>query len=404
MLDVRGVDASYGSELILKSIDFKAERGELLGVIGPNGSGKTTLLRTITRILKPKVGTVFLDGRDVFSMKDREFARNVASVSQDTEVSFDFSVLDIVLMGRTPHLGRLEVESEKDLLIAKRCMELTNTWHLADRSITEISGGERQRVIIARALTQEPKVLLLDEPTSHLDINYQIEIMELIKRLTVEKKLIVISVIHDLNLASQYADRLILLDKGRIFAMGKPEEVLTRENIKRVFRVDVLVKKHPVTELHYIISLPITNSDGTSGKRIHLICGGGEGAPLMHLLSRRYEVTAGVINLLDTDWEVAEQLGIKFVSEAPFSPITEESHQENLKLIDRADVVVLCNIPFGFGNLKNLEAAEFALKKKKVIIMEETPIEKRDFTGGEATRRFLNLKKEGIVVKSEGEV
>ncbi|MGB2841065.1 MAG: ABC transporter ATP-binding protein [Halobacteriota archaeon] len=414
-LEVKGVDAYYGSVKVLEDVDFSAAHGEFLGVIGPNGSGKTTLLRTITRILKPKVGTILLDGREVMEMKAKEFSRNFAAVPQDTTVNFDFTALDIVLMGRTPHLGRLELETEKDIEIAQRCMELTNCWHLAERPITELSGGERQLVIIARALTQEPRALLLDEPTSHLDINYQIEIMELLKRLTVHEGLIVIAVIHDLNLAAQYCDRLVLLHRGKIVSMGSQQAVLTAENVKNTFGANVIVKRHALTNLCYVspVPSPVKRHTGASGKSnagitIHLICGGGEGASLMHLLTAKgYKVTAGVVNMLDTDCEVARLLNIPVVTEAPFSPITEEAFQAHLALIEQADVVVLCNTPFGFGNLKNMDAAEVALGEmgKSVLVLEADKIEERDFTDGEATKRFIALKNKGaVVVKNQAEV
>ncbi len=152
-IEIKDVDSYYGSAKVLEGVDFSVDQGELLGIIGPNGSGKTTLLRTIARILKPRTGAILLDGKAVLQMKDKEFSRKFASVPQDTAINFDFTAMDVVLMGRNPHLGRLELESEKDLTIARRCMELTNCWQLAERPITELSGGERQLVIIARALT-----------------------------------------------------------------------------------------------------------------------------------------------------------------------------------------------------------------------------------------------------------
>jgi iron complex transport system ATP-binding protein len=404
------VDAYYGSVKVLESINFSATRGELLGIIGPNGSGKTTLLRTIARILKPRTGAILFNGEQVQQMKDREFSRKFATVPQDTTINFDFSALDIVLMGRNPHLGRLELESDKDLAIARRCMELTNCWHLAERPVTELSGGERQLVVIARALTQEPKVLLLDEPTSHLDINYQIEIMELLKYLIAHEGLIIIAVIHDLNLAAQYCDRLVLLRQGTIIAIGSQYEVLTAENIKAAFGADVIVKRHEMTNRCYVSPVPASAKRQTEAGRneitVHLICGGGEGASLMHLLSERgYNVTAGVVNLLDTDHEVAQLLNIPVVTEAPFSPITPDTFNAHLEQIEKADVVVLCNIPVGFGNLKNVEAAELALRHqgKRLVIVESTPLEQRDFTDGEATQRLTTLKRHGAVVVTNPE-
>jgi iron complex transport system ATP-binding protein len=409
-LELEEVDAYYSSVKVLEGIEFAAARGELLGIIGPNGSGKTTLLRTIARILKPRTGAILLDGKAVLQMKDREFSRMFASVPQDTAVNFEFSALDIVLMGRNPHLGRLQLESERDMAIARRCMERTNCWHLAERPVTELSGGERQLVIIARALTQEPKVLLLDEPTSHLDINYQLAIMELLKQLTTQEDLIIIAVIHDLNLAAQYCDRLVLLRTGRIVAIGSQVEVLTAENIKTAFGADVIVKRHPITNQCYVSPVPSsvrrqmqapTAAPAAKAKKVHVVCGGGEGASLLHLLAENgYTVTAGVVNMLDTDHEVAQLLSIPVITEAPFSPITAETFNAHMNQVEKADVVVLCNIPVGFGNLKNIEAVELALEQwgKKVVIVETEPFETRDFTDGEATRRVAKLKAKGAIV------
>ncbi len=411
-LKVEDVEAYYGSEKVLSSIDFTAGHGELLGVIGPNGSGKTTLLRTLSRILSPRRGTILLDGHLIDELSEREFACRFALVPQETAVNFEFSALDIVLMGRNPHQGRWELESQRDMEIARRCMELTNCWHLAERRITELSGGERQLVIIARALTQEPEVLLLDEPTSHLDINYQIEIMELLKRLTRQEGLIVIAVIHDLNLAAHYCDRLILLHRGRVVTIGTPEQVLTPNNIKRTFGVDVIVGRHAVTNHSYVSPAPPVHHHSTGGTAaaadtatpntaskptVHLICGGGTGAPLMHrLMEEGYRVTAGAVNLLDTDCEVAQLLDIPVVTEAPFSPIADKTLHALLAMLQSADAIVVCNMPVGYGNLRNLEAANRASELGKPVLL-FNGIEERDFTGGEATKRVRALKNRGAI-------
>jgi len=408
-LKICGVECYYGSVRVLENVSFSIGSGELVGLLGPNGSGKTTLLKTISGALRPKAGAVYLNETEIFGMKSREVARNIAVVPQNTDVNFDFTALDIVLMGRHPHLSRFKLESEKDLTVAKNAMELTNTWHLAERRINELSGGERQRVIIARALAQEPKVLLLDEPTTHLDINSQLEIMDLLKRLCIQKGLVVLAVFHDFNLAARYCDTIILLNKGKIVSIGGVDEVLTSENIRKVFKVDAVVKKHPLTGSLYVIPIPLKIAKASINRklRLHVICGAGTGAQILKtLVENGFDVTAGVLHVLDTDYETALLLNIPVVSEAPFSPITEQNHRVNLKMINEADAVVVTSMPVGFANLLNLKAATDALERGiPTFVVEETPIFQRDFTGGEAQKILLEIKSKGAVfVKNQNEL
>ena len=235
LLSVDGVECRYGSVKILENVSFTVKEGDFVGIIGPNGSGKTTLLKSISRTLKPYKGTIILDKTDVYSIKSMDLAKQMAIVPQESNIGFSFTALDIVLMGRNPHMKRFQMESESDLTIVRKAMNRTNTWHLADTPINELSGGEKQRVVIARALAQEPKVLLLDEPLTHLDMINQLEIMDLVKELCTKEHLIVLAVIHDLNLAARYCSSILLLKGATIFAAGAVENVLTSENIKSCF-------------------------------------------------------------------------------------------------------------------------------------------------------------------------
>ena len=406
-LTIDGVDCSYGSVDVLKNVGFVVKSGQFLGILGPNGSGKTTLLRSISRVLKPKKGTILIGNKDIYQMKTVEVAKQVAVVPQTTPVTFDFTALEVVLMGRNPHMPRFKMESKKDLDIAKHSMELTNTWEFAERPVTELSGGERQRVIIARALTQEPRILLLDEPTTHLDISNQLEIMDLIKHLCDTQKLLIVAVFHDFNLAARYCDSIILLKEGKIIAVGKSEETLTSENVREVFNVDTIVRKHPITGSLHVIPLSKPINLKRKYLLIHLICGAGTGSPVMKiLLDEGYRLTAGVLNLLDTDQETARLLSIPTTNEAPFSPITNEAHNANLKMAIKANVIVVTSTQFGEGNIRNLEVAETCLEAGiPVILLEDVPIEERDFTNGKATEYVKKLKKKGaITVKSTKEL
>jgi iron complex transport system ATP-binding protein len=407
ILTVDGIDCYYGSVKVLENVRFSAKERDFIGIIGPNGSGKTTLLRSISRTLKPHRGVIFLNDVDIYALKSVEVAKQMAVVPQDTVIAFNFTALDIVLMGRNPHLTRFQMESEKDIAIARKAMGLTNTWHLAERPVNELSGGERQRVIIARALAQEPKVLLLDEPTVHLDINNQLEIMDLLKELCIKKGVIVLAVFHDFNLAARYCDSAILLKNGKIVSAGNLDAVLTSENIKSVFQVDAMVKRHPVTNSLYIIPISIPKPPLSRNIAVHLICGAGTGTTLMKILvDEGYSVTAGILNVLDTDYETAQLLKIPFTSEAPFSPITEETHRANLEMISKASAVVLTAVPFGYGNLRNLEAAKEALERGiPTFVIEEVPIEQRDFTKGKAKKHLMELKSKGaIFVRNQNEL
>ena len=253
MLSVRGLVCGYDSRFFLKDVCLEVGRGELLGVIGPNGSGKTTLIRAISRVLKPVKGEVLLEGRNIWEMDLKTFARKVAVVSQDAQAGF-MKIKEYVLLGRIPHYRGLQfLETKRDLEAAERAMSMTGILHLKDRPLMDISGGERQLALIARALAQEPELLLLDEPVAHLDIAHQVAVLDLIKRLNRELGLTVVVVLHELNLASEFCHRLLLLDRGRVHSMGTPKEVLTQETLREVYKADVLVKEHPISSKPYVI-------------------------------------------------------------------------------------------------------------------------------------------------------
>jgi iron complex transport system ATP-binding protein len=232
---------------------FEVGAGEIVGIVGPNGSGKTSLLKLLGKVLRPQEGDIILLGRDLATMSQGEVARTVAMVPQEQHQMFPFTVLETVLMGRYPHHQDMRWsagfgwESADDLAVARHAMVSTDVEHLGDRLITDLSGGERQRCVIARALAQTPRVLLLDEPTAFLDLQHQLEICAIVRRLKEERGLTVVLVSHDLNLASQYCDRILMLKEGKLFRLGTPEEVICRDLIKAVYGCEVLVDRHPVS-------------------------------------------------------------------------------------------------------------------------------------------------------------
>ena len=245
-IDALAVTFSVDAKHLLDGVDLRAERGQFVGLIGPNGAGKSTLLRAISNVLGYQEGSVSLHGADLKSLPARKVAELLALVPQIAPFTQGFTAFELVLMGRYPHLGRFQVEGEADDRIAMDAMRLTETESFTSRTLDTLSGGERQRVFLARAVAQQPRVLLLDEPTSNLDILHQLKILGLVRRL-VNDGLTAIAAIHDLNLAARYCDRLVLLDEGRVVTDGRPEEVLTAETLESVFGVRSALYRDPNT-------------------------------------------------------------------------------------------------------------------------------------------------------------
>ena len=238
-LKVKNVEFSYASVPILKDVCIELAVSEMLGVVGPNGAGKSTLLRCIDRILKPQKGSILLDELEIKKMSRMELAKKMGYIPQSATQVFSATVFDIVLMGRRPHIGWRSSDEDTEKVLEN--LQLLNIEDLSMRDINELSGGQQQKVFIACALTQEPDVLLLDEPTSNLDIRHQLEVMDIIKNIVREKKISAIMAIHDLNLAARYADRIIMMNSGKIFSAGDPVSVLTPDNIKSVYGVEAEV-------------------------------------------------------------------------------------------------------------------------------------------------------------------
>lgn len=254
-IKVTDLHFAYMDKPVLKGISLSIELGEFVGLIGPNGSGKTTFFRILSGVLRPQRGTIEINGRRIGSYHRKDLAQLIAVVPQETVVTFPFSVTEIVLMGRAPYLKGLAFEKTSDLEIVRKSLEETDVLPLADRLISELSGGEKQRVIIARALTQEPQIMLLDEPTSFLDIKHQLDVYDLLHRLNMERRMTVIAVSHDLNLAAQYCSRILLLNNGQVVSDGSPEKVITEENISEVYGAEVLIEKNEVIGSPFVIPL-----------------------------------------------------------------------------------------------------------------------------------------------------
>lgn len=393
-LQINGISCSYGAAPILRDVTFQINNRAMLGIVGPNGSGKTTLLRTISRVLPPGKGKVLLESADLYQMPARQAAKNIAVVGQETQFDFPFTVKEIVTMGRLPHLKRFQKENAKDHEAVFKAMQAADLLQLADRPVNKLSGGEKQRVLIARALAQEPAVLLLDEPTSYLDLNYQLEIMELLQRLHHEQRISIVMVLHDINLACQFCDNLLVLKDGKIHAAGSPGQVVSASFIKDIYGCEVQVETpYPGGRPQVLLQKSKSASSSSTGKLVHVVGGGGLSSELFHLLcDHGFTISTGVINIGDSDWQEAKRLGIEVIEAEPFCAVTAEQSKFNSICMEKADFIILDAIPFGPGNLPNLESVLVqAGQGKKVIVVDGLNIDERDYTRGIAAALYSQL-------------
>ena len=390
ILRFEDVTIQYTTKPVVKGFSCDIKKGEFVSLIGPNGSGKSTLINAIMRSVDLKSGEIYLGGKNNKEYSAKERARFAAVVPQTFNVRFGFLVRDIVMMGRNPYLKRMQSETVEDIEIVNESLKLTNTFLLRDRKITSLSGGERQRVIIAGALAQKPQLLILDEPTNHLDIHHNLEVMDLIKRLNKEDEITVFAVLHDINMAARFSDRIILLNEGELIKSGSVHDVINEEVLKPVYQIDMVVRNNKLTDSLELVPLRKNQDQSLDymDRKVHVICGGGSGETVLEeLRNRGYSVSCGVINISDSDYEVCEALGIKIAAEKPYCDISDEAYIENQSLIDECDTIILTDVAIGHGNLRNIQIVKENADKKIYIIKAEN----RDYTDGKAEEMIKDI-------------
>ena len=420
-LKAQDLTLSYAREIpaIVQGLSLTLEPGTFTGVVGPNGSGKSTLVRALSRVLKPQDGAVFLDGRDLYtSVNAKASARSIATVTKSTSIAFDFTVRESVEMGRNPH-----ARAADDTALVDEAMRGAGILDLADRVASRLSGGEQQRVLIARALAQDPSIMLLDEPTSHLDLHHQAAVLRLVRDMTkvqepnsvangrdahrtIGDPIAALAVLHDLNLAASYCDRLLLMARGHVIAQGSVVDVLTEANVHAAYGARVWVRNHPVSGRPYVLTLPdVPHGDvdfaDSVDRTVHVVCGAGTGAGLLFRLRQLgFTVTAAGLNAGDTDQEAADLLGIDHPREAPFTALSDASVERASTLATAADVVVITDVPFGNGNIGNLRGAVLAIRSGKAVIAlaDNSTFDHRDFTDGEGARLWAELLDAGMTL------
>jgi len=388
---------TIGEARILDGVSLAAQPGELIGIIGPNGAGKTTLLRLLAGLLLPTSGRVLLRGRSVHEMDHRERARWISFMSQDTSQVYPFTVMEILLMGRYPHLGRFQNETAEDRERARRMLSYVGLPALGERTFSALSGGERQLVLFARTLVQETDVLLLDEPSSSLDIHHEDRIFSMAQELAREGRAVMASV-HNLTVAAQYCSRLVLLEKGRVARDGRPAKVLESALLDRVYATRTVVSPSLATGSPTVVVVP-RGSDG-GGVRVHLVGGAGSAVNLTRELYRLgCSLSGGIAHERDSDERLWKSLGIPCRSMGAFSRITDDEVQAASSLVEEAELTVLCCFPVGAGNLGNLK---LALRARRLAVLTPGPEDvPRSFFSDEARALFDRVREKGRLVSAD---
>jgi iron complex transport system ATP-binding protein len=392
-LAFEGASVGYDAPVV-SDVTLQVRPGEMVGLIGPNGAGKTTLVRSVTGGARIFSGAVSVGERPVGEYSRSGLARLVAVLPQTLPTSFAFTAKQFVEMGRHAHVSRFGDLGPSDHAAVERALMLTDTGGLAHRRVDELSGGDLQRLTLAQALAQEPSVLLLDEPTSHLDLNHRLQVLDVVRSL-VDSGLAVLAVFHDLDMAARYSDRLAVVVDGEVASQGSPEQVLTGQTLAGAFGVAAVIGRDPVTGTVQV--LPVMRSEGAAvaqrGVRVHVVSGSGTGASIMRrLVLEGFEVTAGALSPDDTDGAVGEALGLAMRRIAPFAAMSAEDDAAVRDLADRADVVVAVATPYGPENLGNLRAIAHRASAT-VLVGALTP--EMDFSRGEATATWNTLASAG---------
>ena len=359
IMQAQQLDVGYGRRTVISDVNIRALKGQVICLLGPNGAGKSTILRTLSGLLAPVKGAVQVEGIEIGKMKKKEIARKISLVLTDSVAPSLTTVYELISMGRTPYTNLLGRLSDEDKRVIDESLQIVGAARLRDRFYEQLSDGEKQKVMIARALVQQPELIILDEPTSHLDIRHKIEVIRVLQKLSNERGITCILSLHDIDLALKGCQVVLLVNDGRVLAQGVPEDVISTGVIQQLYDI----QGAQYNELYGSIELK-----GQPGNDIFVTGGAASGTPLYRALSRKgYGITCGVLHENDADYPIAQSICTQVVSERAFEAIGEETAAQAIELMRNARYVVDSAFPVGTGNQRNLELIQEAVRCKKPV-------------------------------------
>lgn len=359
IFSAKNLSVGYDKKAVVSGINFNASKGSIICLLGPNGAGKSTILKTFSGLLAPIDGTVEIYGENIKAMSNKKLAKKMSVVLTENISPSLMTVYELTVMGRMPHTGFMGNLNDNDYKIAYDSLKAVGAIDLKDRYISELSDGEKQKVMIARAIAQEPEIIILDEPTSHLDIKYKIEIMRVLQKLTREKSITCILSLHDIDLAIKCCQTIILVNDNHIDAIGTPEEIVSTGLIQKLYDISGAIYNEITGSIEFISS----NSND-----IFVIGGGGSGTPIYRIFSRiGYGLTSGVIHKNDIDFFIAKSICSNIVSERPYEPIQDNTFSNALNMMQNSKCIIDSGFEIGYINKRNIELIEIALKQGKTV-------------------------------------
>jgi iron complex transport system ATP-binding protein len=405
-LAIGGLTVRYGDWPALNAVSLEVAPGEVLALAGPNGSGKSTLIRAVATDLAGTAGEVRVLGQPLAGLRPIDRARRVAWMPQEEPLGDNVPLADYVEYGRYAHLARWSGSSSDDRAAVAAALEEVDLADLASRGLHELSGGERQRARLARALAQDAPVLLLDEPTAHLDVGHQLDVLDRVRTHARLHHRAILVALHDLNLAARFTDRVAVLAHGRLRAVGPPADVLSAELLAEIWGVVAEMRRDPRSGLPYLIpQLPLRSAPARPphrGFRVHVVGGGGSGAPLLRgAIERGWDVSAGVLPLFDSDSELVREYGVPAAFELPFAPIGPEALVHLDGLLELADAIVVAPFPVGPTNLANLEHLVTWAHRRPVLLLDHAVGERWDYADGRAESVRAKLLGAGATAVSD---